>query len=484
MSQAYDLLLTNGVVYDAAQGLRGARKDIAIRDGRVALVADRIDLAAAREVHDVAGRCVSPGWIDLHVHGYGGLALRDIQAVGILTGVTACVDAGDFGTLTVDDFMAVRRDSVADMYGFVHMHPAGIPYTGFARGDYGTIPVGRLIQLIDKSRDVIRGLKLSAFGDMPLHNLKVAKVIAEAARVPFYVHLGEVNHYPTKKSMTRQTADLLTEGDIITHLYTNDHGRILDEQGRVFPEVLEARARGVVFDIGHGIGNFSFDIAERALAQGVGPDVLSSDQNTLCHSSPSDLATTLSKFLVLGLSVEDVIDKVTRAPSQALGLSAHGTLAAETAADVTVFRVERGDFEFSDMDGKTRRGAQRIVPETVYKAGRRHACDADGLFTEQNFKMTTQDPARIAVDRFGAAERRFVTTLLLDLERAGVSKADAVHVQAHQAMAAAGIPTAEGLRTLYRVAFGDEGPAFTPQIGWLLARLGPEQLRRFREVLA
>jgi dihydroorotase len=453
MAEAYDVLLTNGAVYDATQGLRGARKDVAIRDGRVALVADRIDAAGAREVHDVEGRCVSPGWIDIHVHGYGGLALRDIQAVGVLTGVTACVDAGDFGTLTVDDFMAVRQDSAADMYGFVHMHPAGIPYTGFARGDYGTIPVGRLIQLIEKSRDVIRGLKLSAFGDMPLHNLKVAKVIAEAARVPFYMHLGEVNHYPTKKSITRQTVDLLTEGDIITHLYTNDHGRILDEQGDVFPEVREARARGVVFDIGHGIGNFSFEIAERALAQGIGPDVLSSDQNTLCHTSPSDLATTLSKFLVLGLSLEDVIDKVTRAPRAALGLHAHGTLAADAVADVTVFRVESGDFEFSDMDGKTRRGSHRVVPETVYKAGRRYTCDADGVFGDHNFKMATQDPGRIAVDRFDPVERRFVTTLLEELERAGVAKADAIHARTHQAMAAAGMPTAPGLRTLYREVF-------------------------------
>jgi dihydroorotase len=477
-------VLTNGVLYDAAQGIRGARKDVALREGRLALVADRIDPAAAREVHDLAGRCVSPGWIDIHVHGYGGLALRDIQAVGILTGATACVDAGDFGTLTFEDFQAVRGDSVADMYGFVHMHPAGIPYTGFARGDYGVIPVGRLIQLIEKSRDVVRGLKLSAFGDMPLHNLKVAKVIADAASVPFYVHLGEVNHYPTKKSITRQTVDLLTEGDIITHLYTNDHGRILDEQGRVFPEVLEARARGVVFDNGHGVGNFSFAIAERALAQGVGPDVLSSDQNTLCHSFRSDLAMTLSKFLALGLGVEDVIDKVTRAPSRALGLGAHGTLAPGASADVTVFRVERGEFEFTDMDGQTRRGTERIVPEMVYKAGRRYACDAEGLFTERNFKMTTQDPAHVSVDRFDSVERRFVTTLLADLERIGNVRAEAMHVQAHQTMAQAGIPTAHGLRTLYRVAFGDDGPAFSPQIGWLLARLGPEQLRRFREVFA
>jgi dihydroorotase len=481
----YDVLLRNGILYDAAAAVRGERRDVAVRDGRVAAVAERIDPAAAREVHDLEGRLFSPGWIDIHVHGYGGLALRDIQAVGILTGVTACVDAGDFGTLTVDDFMAVRRDSVADMYGFIHMHPAGIPYTPRGRNlDFGAVPVGALVRLIEASRDVIRGLKMSAFGDMPLYNMRVAKVITEAAAVPFYVHLGEVAHYPAKRSMTREVAKLLTEGDIVTHLYTNDHGRILGEDGRVYPEIVEARERGVVFDIGHGIGNFSFDVAERALGQGIAPAVLSSDQNTLCVDGPSDLATTLSKFLALGMSLEDVIDKVTRAPSRALGLAAHGTLAGGAPADITVFRVETGEFRFGDMDGATRTSSRRIVPEAVYKGGRRHASNVDAIFCDDNLVLTTQEPAGVDLGQFDAAERRFVTQVFDDLERAGVSRADTMHTQVHQTMARAGVETGQGLRTLYRVVFGGDGPTFTPQIGWLLARMSPEQLGGYRRVFA
>ena len=481
----YDLLLRNGVLYDAATAVRGERRDVAITDGRIAAVAERIDPATARQVHDLEGRLVSPGWVDIHVHGYGGLALRDIQAVGVLTGVTACVDAGDFGTLTFPDFMAVRRDSVADMYGFMHLHPAGIPYTPRGRAiDFGAIAVSAIIGLIERSREVIRGLKMSAFGDLPVYNLKVAKVITETTGVPFYVHLGEVGHYPTKRSMTREAASLLTQGDIATHLYTNDHGRILDEEGRVYPEIVEARERGVVFDIGHGTGTFSFHVAERALAQGVGPDVLSSDQNTLCVDAPSDLAITMSKFLALGMSLEDVIDKVTRAPSAAVGLHGHGTLAVGSAADVTVFRVERGEFRFGDMDGASRTGDRRIVPDAVYKAGRRHACDVDSIFCDDNLKLVTQDPAAVDLDRFDDAERRFITQVFDDLERAGVTRADAMHAQVHRTMAQAGVETAPGLCTLYRMAFGGDGPTFTPQIGWLLARVGAEQLAGYRKVFA
>ena len=480
----YDLLLRNGILDDAAAGIRGARRDLAVTDGRVAAVSESIDPTSAREVHDLDGRLLSPGWIDIHVHGYGGLALRDIQAVGVLTGVTACVDAGDFGTLTVGDFMAVRKDSVADMYGFIHMHPAGIPYTPRGRTlDFGAIPVSALIQLIQGSRDVIRGLKMSAFGNMPLYNMKVAKVIAEAAEVPFYVHLGEVAHTPATRSMTRQVARLLAEGDIITHLYTNDHGRILGEDGRVFPEIRDARERGVIFDIGHGIGNFSFDVAERALAQGIVPDVLSSDQNTLCVDGPSDLAITLSKFLALGMSVEDVIDKVTRAPSRALGLTAHGTLAVQAPADVTVFRVDTGEFPLSDMDGATRTGTRRIVPEAVYKRGRRHASNVDVIFCPENLVLTLQDPARVDPDRFDAADRRFIARVFDDLERTGATRADTVHAQVHRTMAGADVETRHGLHTLYRMVFGD-GPTFTPQIGWLLARMEPEQLGGYRRVFA
>jgi len=481
----YDLLLRNGFLYDAAAAVRGERRDVAVTAGRVAAVAERIDPASAREVHDLEGRLVSPGWVDIHVHGYGGLALRDIQAVGTLTGVTTCIDAGDFGTLTFADFMAVRRDSVADMYGFMHLHPAGIPYTPRGRAiDFGAIAVSAIIGLIERSRDVIKGLKMSAFGDLPVYNLKIAKVITETTGVPFYVHLGEVGHYPTKRSMTRQAASLLTEGDIITHLYTNDHGRILDEAGRVYPEIRDARERGVVFDIGHGIGNFSFDVAERALAQGIGPDVLSSDQNTLCVDGPSDLAATMSKFLVLGMPLEDVVEKVTRAPSRAVGLQGYGTLGVDAVADITVFRVETGEFRFGDMDSATRTGTRRIVPDVVYKRGVRHACDVESIFCDDNLKLVTQDPARVDLGRFDARERRFVQQVFDGLERAGVTRADAMHAQVHRTMTEAGVETAQGLRTLYRMAFGGDGPTFTPQIGWLLARMGAEQLAGYRKVFA
>lgn len=481
--RSHDLLLRHGALYDPAQALHGQPKDIAIAGGRVVAIADRIDPGLAAEVTDLAGALVSPGWIDMHVHGYGGLALRDIQAVGVLAGVTTNVDAGDFGTATFDDFMVYRQGSVADMYGYVHMHPAGIPYTGFARGDYRSVPVGRLVELIAERRDVIKGLKLSALGDLPIHNLKIAKIIAETAGVPYYMHIGEVNNYPARRSITRQAVSLLTEGDIITHVYTNDFGRILDAAGRVFPEVVEARRRGVVFDVGHGAGNFSFDVAERALAQGIAPDVISSDQNTLCLTSPSDLPTVMSKFLVLGLSVDEVIRRVTRGPREALGLQDAGTLVAGARADVTVFHVEAGDFEFTDAAGGGRRGRLRIVPDVVYKAGRRHACDAAGLFRDENFRMVVREAGQASPDEFDAEERRFLAEVFRGIDGLRALKGEAVHLLIHETIAARGLDRRRGLDALYRLLFGEGGAGFTPQIGWLMSRLGAAALRRHGEAI-
>jgi dihydroorotase len=482
MNPAYDLILANARVYDATQGLRGVHKDVAIAGGRIAALSDHLDPASAREVRDLDGALLSAGWVDIHVHGYGGLALRDVQALGVRAGVTACIDAGDFGTATFDDFVALRAESVADMYGYIHMHPAGIPYTGLARGNYDSIAVGKLIELIGASRHIVKGVKMSAFGDMPFHVLQVAKVITEAAGVPFYVHLGEVSHFPTNRSITRRAAAMLTPGDIMTHIYTNDFGRILDDDGRVFPEILDARERGVVFDIGHGIGNFAFEIAERALEQGVAPDIISSDHNTLCVDYPSDLGSTMSKFLLLGMSLEDVVAKVTAAPAGRLGLSDHGSLAPGASADITVFHVESGDFEFQGSKEPARRGTRRIVPDFVLKAGREYRCDIGEVLAERNFKMAFREPEQVSRAEFSAEEGALLATIFGSLGKAAGMKGDELHRHVHKAIDESGQGKAAGLKTVYRALFEPHSVGFTPQIGWLLGRFGPEKLGRYREV--
>jgi hypothetical protein len=276
---------------------------------------------------------------------------------------------------------------------------------------------------------------------------------------------------------------MLTPGDIMTHIYTNDFGRILDDDGRVFPEILDARERGVVFDIGHGIGNFAFEIAERALEQGVAPDIISSDHNTLCIDYPSDLGTTMSKFLLLGMSLEDVVAKVTAAPCARLGLSDHGSLAPGASADITVFHVESGEFEFPGSKEPPRRGQRHIVPDFVLKAGREHRCDIGEVLGKRNFAMAFREPEQVSRAEFSAQERALLARVFGPLGKAAGMKADELHRHVHRAIDESGLAKAPGLKTVYRALFEPQSVGFTPQVGWMLGRFGPEKLARYSAAL-
>ncbi len=480
----YDLLLKAGAVFDSANGLSGAQRDIAIQDGVIAAVREAIDPGLAREVRDLSGAMVSAGWIDIHVHAYGGIALGDVQLVGVLNGATTIVDAGDFGTATFADFEALSKDSVADVYGYIHMHPNGIPYTGVHRADYRDLDVDALVDLIERRGDIIKGLKLGALGDLPFHNIQTAKAIATRAKTRYFMHLGEVNHFPAKHSLTRQAVALLTEGDIATHIYTNDHGRIIDGEGRVVPEIFEARDRGVLFDIGHGVGNFSYAIAERAMDQGIYPDTISSDQNSLCANVRADLPATMSRFFLLGMSLEDIVHRVTAAPAKALGLARAGTLAAGNKADITVFRVESGGRELLDSDGGARTTDRMIVADHVYKDGRYHRCDVERIYREDNFVMKMRPAADARELDLEREDQIFLDGLFAALETLDENewRGETVHRVLDRTVAETGMARRRALRMLYRLVLAPASSGFTPQIGCILARMGAEGVRACRDV--
>lgn len=481
--EPFDLILKGAGVYDAGLGLRGQRKDIGISGGRVRCVADAIDPAQARKVEDLDGCLVSPGWIDIHVHGYGGLTLKDPQALGTKAGVTTNIDAGSFGTLTFDDFRACREASIADMGGFIHLHPTGIPYTGQYRADYSSVPVGTLVNLIGNHRDIIHGVKLGAIGSVAIHILQIAKVIAEAAKVPFYMHIGEIADYPSPISITQRAMACLKEGDIAVHPYCNDNGRILDKHGKVFPEVLAARDRGVLFDVGHGVGNFSYEVADQAMEQGIFPDLISSDQNNLCGAELSDLPFVMSKFMALGFSLEDVVEKTTWAPRKALKLTEVGTLREGSRADITVFSVEEGSFEFGNSDGHTRRGSRRIVAHHVYKDGERHECDVEGIYRNGNFAWQIPQPSHAEQLDLGAEHRTFLAEMFARWGDLSGWDGGAIHASVQDTARKLGMPLGTALEALYLMVFGRESYGFTPQVGWLIARQGPAKMKQYREAL-
>ncbi len=195
--------------------------------------------------------------------------------------------------------------------------------------------------------------------------LRRARTVADAAGLPVMVHIGGSH------STVAEILDLMKPGDVITHSFRGGEGGILDSQGQVHDEVLEKVASGIHLDIGHGAGSFSFDTAEKALAQGLKPGTISSDVHQFnVHGPVFDLATTVSKFLHLGLTLEEAIQRVTSNPSQVFGrLRQLGTLREGAEADISVFALDEGNFRFTDTHGATRFGHRLLRPVATVKAG-------------------------------------------------------------------------------------------------------------------
>jgi dihydroorotase len=187
---------------------------------------------------------------------------------------------------------------------------------------------------------------------------------ADRARVPITIHIGG------QTSPLPRILEFLKPGDVITHALRRE-GSILDANGRVFPEVRAAVANGIHLDVGHGRGNLDFDVAEQVLQQGVVPTVISSDVHSGNFNGPVyDLPTTLSKFMQMGMTLEQVIERATRAPAKIFALGAElGSLKVGTPADVSILERVQGDYEFVDSGGKRRTGRERLVPRATIREG-------------------------------------------------------------------------------------------------------------------
>ncbi|MBI1939998.1 MAG: amidohydrolase family protein, partial [Acidobacteria bacterium] len=226
------------------------------------------------------------------------------------------------------------------------------------------------VKVATENRDLIVGFKMrfSDFltGANDLEGIRRARTAADETGLPLMVHVGGP-HSPFGELLKH-----LKKGDVVTHTFNPRQPGILDDSGKLRPEVLEAQARGVLFDVGHGAGSFAFEVMERALGQGFRPDTISTDLHAFNINGPVyDFPTTLSKFLQLGFTLPEVIAKSTDHPARAFNFGAKiGTLAPGAEADVAVFELREGEFTFTDVEKKTRTGHHMLVPVTTVRAGR------------------------------------------------------------------------------------------------------------------
>ena len=372
----YDLLIKGGTLVDPAQGIHAAR-DVAFSGNVVAAIADDIPSSEAERTVDATGLLVTPGLIDLHVHVFEGVSHYGIEpdATCLAHGVTTVVDAGSAGA---DTFLGFRKYviEVSETRVLAHLNISTQGMISPSIGeldDLRWVSVPRALQTIEENRDVILGVKVrltrnsivsERSGIAPLH---LAREAADAAGLPIMVH---------PQGAWCDTLDdvlsVMRGGDIVTHCFHGHTHGVLDDDGKIRRTVREARERGVVFDVGHGQGSFSWQVSERALADGFPPTTISSDLHVYDVNGPVfDLATTISKFLHLGVPLDDALERVTAVPARIIGMADRiGTLSVGAWGDASLFALEKGSHPLVDCHGETRVADKRLVPRMVIKDGR------------------------------------------------------------------------------------------------------------------
>jgi dihydroorotase len=372
----YDLILRGGRVVDPLQKL-DAVTDVAFSDGKVARIGAGLQAGASTDIRDVSGRIVTPGLIDLHTHVYWGGTSLGIDAEDFCrsSGVTTAVDTGSAGPGNFAGFRkhVIERSEVR-ILAYLHVSFAGI-YAFSPRVMVGESEEIRLMapndaaEVANANRDIIVGIKVRvgarASGRSGTVPLDIALQVADEVGLPLMAHIDEPP--PSYEEVLAR----LRPGDILTHAFRPFPNSPATAQGTVKRAVIEARRRGVLFDIGHGKGSFAFKTARAMLANGFLPDTISSDVHALCIKGPAfDQVTTMSKFLCLGMPLTEVIAASTVNAAFALKRPELGSLKPGSVGDATILSVKEGRFDYVDVVGEHLTGDRRIVSEGVVLAGR------------------------------------------------------------------------------------------------------------------
>jgi dihydroorotase len=378
----FDLLVRNAQVVDPSQNLQG-RRDIGIRHGQVALLAESIPAERGTRVMDVGGKLVTPGLIDLHCHTYPYGSAIGIPPDELIAHqcTTTTVSAGDGGANNIAGFRRLIMPSARTrQFAFVHIAVhglAGFPVPELFNIDFAQPEVAA--RAVAENADFVLGVKVRMSENVVARHgmepLRRAIRACELSGVPakLMVHIGGVQDV----ALMSQILDAMRPGDVLTHAYSgapNNAGQFTNivQEGRLLPAALAAKRRGVLFDVGHGGGSFDYTVAEAAIAQGCPPDTISSDVHVFSANTPGMpyLPWVMSKFLHLGFSLPEVVRMATENAARVIArIPKHGTLQVGAPADLSILELVEGPVSFVDTRNNTRQGRAYLKPVGTVVAG-------------------------------------------------------------------------------------------------------------------
>lgn len=374
-AQEYDLLLKGGRVIDARNKI-DATMDVAVKAGKIAKVSAGIPDATAKKVVDVSGLIVAPGLINIHTHVFAGSkpgfadgpGSQLPDAFGPRSGTTTVVDAGTTGWRTFPEFKAkVIDNSLTRVLAWINIFETGFSAGSAFEPDMNTLDVQKTLEVIKQYPDLIVGARIGHYSGKSWIPFERASELAKLANRPLFVecHMPE---YSLKDQLDR-----MRPGDIITHSFENVSERmpVVDEQGKVRPFVLEAQKRGVLFDVGHGGVGFWFNQAIPAFQQGLWPNSFGTDEHrTSMNSGMKNILNVMSKYLNIGMSLQDIIARGTWNAATSIKREDLGNLSEGSVADIAVLSVLNGKFGFVDSGSNRIEGDKKLEAEMTIRGGR------------------------------------------------------------------------------------------------------------------
>jgi dihydroorotase len=375
-------LLKGGHLIDPAGGKDGPF-DIRVREGKVDAIEVNLEADGATLI-DVRNRIVTPGLIDVHLHLMKGLGAFgvDPDIFGIGSGVTTVADAGSAGHTMLNVFRNYVTDNAKTrVLNYINLSTlGGVTGPGFSiLADPRLIDEAKIGQAVEANRDIIVGIKImatgGALGAQGLKPLERARRLGDELKIPLLVHIGESWTKGAEPVAVGDVLKYLRAGDIVTHMFTVHPGGLLDANGKLWPQVRDAKESGVLMDVGHGLHNLNFDVARKVLDQGLHPDGVSTDGHRGNRAGPVyDLPTTMAKLMALGFTLKQVVEMATANAARLLGRSHElGTLRVGDRAEISVVKIEDREWKAVDSQKGTIPAHQTITPvyairgDTIYE---------------------------------------------------------------------------------------------------------------------